>query len=128
MNTQVCSRAIAVLIAAVALFTHPHSSLAQSEKPNKQEPVRPRILAHYMPWYEARPVRPRFGWHWTMNTFDPEGPKSDRPTLASHYRPLIGPYDSGDPDVLEYHALLMKLAGIDGVIIDWYGTVDFERH
>ena len=26
--------------------------------------------------------------------------------------PLIGPYDSGNRDVLEYHLLLMKLAGI----------------
>jgi len=27
--------------------------------------------------------------------------------------------------VLEYHVLLMKLAGIDGVIVDWYGSADF---
>ena len=62
-----------------------------------------------------------------MDTFDPEGGKDGRATLASHYHPIIGPYDSGDPDVLEYHALLMKLAGIDGVVIDWYGTVEFPR-
>ncbi len=84
----------------------------------------PRILAHYMPWYEAKPHSRAWGWHWTMNTFDPEGKKTGKPEIASHYHPLIGPYDSGDPAVLEYHALLMKLAGIDGVIFDWYGTVD----
>ena len=78
-----------------------------------------------MPWYTAKPYSPSWGWHWTMGTFDPEGTKDGRATLASHYHPIIGPYDSGDPDVLEYHALLMKLAGIDGVVIDWYGTVDF---
>jgi hypothetical protein len=33
----------------------------------------------------------------------------------------IGPYDSTDPNVLEYHMLLMKLSGIDGIIVDWYG-------
>jgi hypothetical protein len=59
-----------------------------------------------------------------MGTFDPEGKGSLPPALASHYHPLIGPYDSGDPDVLEYHALLIKLAGIDGVVLDWYGTDD----
>ena len=85
----------------------------------------PRILAHYMPWFMAKPFSPSWGWHWTMNAFDPEGRKDGRPTLASHYHPMIGPYDSGDPDVLEYHTLLMKLAGIDGVVIDWYGTFDF---
>ena len=73
----------------------------------------------------AKPYSPIWGWHWTMNTFDPEGRQDGRATLASHYHPIIGPYDSGDPDVIEYHALLMKLAGIDGVVIDWYGTVDF---
>src|SRR5262249_16430162 len=29
------------------------------------------------------------------------------------------------PDALECHVLLMKLAGIDGVIIDWYGNEDY---
>ena len=56
--------------------------------------------------------------------FDPEGKTAAKTTIASHYRPLIGPYDPGDPDVIEYHALLMKLAGIDGAIFDWYGTVE----
>jgi Glycosyl hydrolase family 71 len=27
--------------------------------------------------------------------------------------------------VLEYHVLLMKLAGVDGVIVDWYGSADY---
>jgi hypothetical protein len=83
-----------------------------------------RLFAHYMPWYEAKPRSQTWGWHWTMNTFDPDDKKSGRPAIASHYHPLIGPYDSGDPDVLEYHSLLIRLAGIDGVIFDWYGTVD----
>jgi len=34
-------------------------------------------------------------------------------------------YDSADPAVLEYHVLLMKLAGIDGVIVDWFGSADY---
>lgn len=48
--------------------------------------------------------------------------------VASHFYPLIGPYDSGDPQVLEFHLLLMKLAGIDGVIVDWYGRQDFRDY
>jgi len=46
---------------------------------------------------------------------------SGKRQIASHYYPLIGPYDSLDPAVLEYHVLLMKLGGIDGVMADWYG-------
>lgn len=82
------------------------------------------MLAHYMPWYVAKPHSKRWGWHWTMNSFDPDRMNDGKPQIASHYRPLIGPYDSGDPAVLEYHLLLMKLSGIDGVIVDWYGLTD----
>ncbi len=82
------------------------------------------MLVHYMPWYTAPPHSGGWGWHWTMNHFDPEQAIAGRQQIASHYRPLIGPYDSGDPAVLEYHLLLMKLAGIDGVIVDWYGRAD----
>ena len=48
--------------------------------------------------------------------------------MASHFYPLIGPYDSGDLAVLEYHLLTMKLAGIDGVIVDWYGLQQFRDY
>jgi hypothetical protein len=63
------------------------------------------ILAHYMPWYEAKPASSFWGWHWTMNHFDPEKMTDGRREVASHFYPLIGPYDSGDPHVLEYHLL-----------------------
>ena len=83
----------------------------------------PRILVHYMPWYQAKPFAPTWGWHWTMDHFNPDVlDMSDRREIASHFYPLIGPYDSRDEDVIEYHVLLMKVAGIDGVIVDWYGT------
>ena len=59
-----------------------------------------------------------------MNAFDPEMIKDGMRSIASHYYPMIGPYDSGDPAILEYHLLLMKLSGIDGVVADWYGLSD----
>jgi hypothetical protein len=99
--------------------------VAQEAKPREQPRTPARILAHYMCWYEAKPYSPHWGWHWTMGAFDPEGQKGNQPAIASHYRPLIGPYGSGDPDVIEYHALLMRLSGIDGVILDWYGRTDY---
>jgi hypothetical protein len=90
---------------------------------------RPLIVAHYMPWFESKPVSGHWGWHWTMNHFDPErSDSSGRREIASHVYPLIGPYDSADPDVLEYHTLLMKVAGIDGVVADWYGSEDFNDY
>jgi pimeloyl-ACP methyl ester carboxylesterase len=90
--------------------------------------ARPLILAHYMPWYTAKPFSDHWGWHWTMDHFDPEKQVDGKREIASKFQPLIGPYDSGDPDVLEYHLLLMKLAGIDGVIVDWYGLTDYRDY
>ncbi|MCB1278675.1 MAG: alpha/beta hydrolase fold domain-containing protein [Prosthecobacter sp.] len=89
----------------------------------------PRLLVHYMPWYATKDVSGAWGWHWTMNHFDPEQKKwDDQRKIASHDYPLIGPYDSGDDHALEYHALLMKIAGLDGVVIDWYGTSEINDH
>ena len=79
-----------------------------------------KIMAHYMPWYQSQPFRGYWGWHWKMgDAFDPPT------TFASHYHPLLGLYDSSDPHVLASQALLMKFAGIDGMIADWYGIECF---
>jgi hypothetical protein len=87
------------------------------------------LMVHYMPWFQS-PYSlgaGSWGYHWKMgnsynpNTFNANGQRQ----IASWYYPLIGPYDSLDPAVLEYHVLLMKLAGIDGVIVDWYGQDNY---
>ena len=39
------------------------------------------ILVYYMPWYVAKPYSSNWGWHWTMNHFDP-----DRTALAGRNR------------------------------------------
>jgi len=84
------------------------------------------VMAHYMPWFVAKPYSSSWGYHWTMNHYDPDSIGANgRRAIASWYYPLIGPYDSADPAVLEYHVLLMKLAGLDGVIVDWYGRDNY---
>jgi len=84
-----------------------------------------KLYMHYMPWFQTPDTLGgnNWGWHWTMNNQDPNVilPNGQR-QIASHYYPQIGPYDSQDPDVIEYHLLLMKLSGVDGVLIDWYGV------
>lgn len=83
------------------------------------------VYMHYMPWFEtpATSGNGQWGLHWTManrnpNVVDAAGKRQ----IASRYYPLIGPYASSDPDVLEYHLLLMKYAGVDGVLLDFYGN------
>ncbi|MBN2273643.1 MAG: glycoside hydrolase family 99-like domain-containing protein [Bacteroidales bacterium] len=85
------------------------------------------IWVHYMPWFETPATSDNGAWgiHWTMANMNPENTDGDgRREIASHYYPLIGPYASTDKDVIEYHLLLMKYSGIDGLIIDWYGSSD----
>ena len=85
-----------------------------------------KVMVHYMPWFQAPNISGAWGFHWTYNTyFNPNIITNGQRQIASWYYPLIGPYDSLDPVVLEYHVLLMKLGGIDGVIVDWYGPDNY---
>jgi hypothetical protein len=97
-----------------------------------------KVYVHVMPWFQTPlwagvkkyqwPVDPgdparraeidKWGQHWTMATRNPDVWQNGRRQIASHFYPLTGPYASGDRYILEYQLLLMKYAGIDGVIID----------
>jgi len=82
------------------------------------------LMMHYMPWYETPAVRGRWGNHWTGHQNEHNPDRLDAkglPDIWSRYHPMIGLYDSTDPAVLECQLLQMKIAGIDGVIVDWYG-------
>jgi len=67
------------------------------------------VFVHYKPWFETPEYQGFWGWHWKMNSMNPENILSNgQREIASHYYPLIGPYASNDPDVLEYHFNLME--------------------
>lgn len=88
------------------------------------------VMVHYMPWFQSPYSLGTGNWggHWTgWGYFNPNviNTTNGEREIASWYYPLIGPYDSVNPAVLEYHVLLMKLAGIDGVIVDWYGQDNY---
>ena len=90
-----------------------------------------KIYMHYMPWFETKEssANNQWGYHWTMANKNPDNVDANgKREIASHYYPLIGPYHSGDKDVIENHLLLMKYAGIDGVLIDWYGTYNLNDY
>lgn len=84
-----------------------------------------KIYMHYMPWFDTPEVIGTNNWglHWrdgsrrNPNVIDSTGKRE----IASNYYPKIGPYQSSNPHVIEYHMLLMKMAGVEGVLIDWYG-------
>jgi hypothetical protein len=87
-------------------------------------PEAKQLLMHYMPWYETPQVRQKWGSHWTGHKGEHSPSKigaDGLPDIWSHFHPLIGLYDSTDPDALECQLLQMKLAGVNGVVADWYG-------
>jgi hypothetical protein len=91
--------------------------------------ARPLLMAHYMPWYQTPEIHGSWGWHWTMNHFNPsEVDENGRPQIASQFMPLTGAYDSSDDVLLAYQVQLIKLSGIDGVIVDWYGIEDYRDY
>ncbi|QEG20573.1 glycoside hydrolase family 71/99-like protein [Mariniblastus fucicola] len=119
---RICSSLLLALVVFAILEVS--SGVAKGDEPAARQ-SEPLILAHYMPWFESQEFSGKWGWHWTMNQFDPDAIGEDgHPKIASHYHPLAGLYDSNDPKLLECHVQQMKLAGFDGVIIDWYGTKD----
>lgn len=83
----------------------------------------PPVFVHVVPWYASKPYSGAWGWHWTMGRFDPDRPAAaGELACAAHDPPAIGLYDSGDPAAVECQVQQMKLAGIDGAVIDWYGS------
>ena len=89
------------------------------------------IVAHYFDWYQTPEVRGSWhNWEWKGS-----GPHHDpanvltngRCDICSVYYPLIGPYDSSRPEVMEYHILTALAAKIDGFVIDWYGIPSDEN-
>jgi hypothetical protein len=84
-----------------------------------------KVFVHYMAWFEDPTTSGtgQWGQHWTMANENPNIILSNgQRQIASWFYPMIGPYASSDRDVIDYHLLLMKYAGIDGVIVDWYGV------
>ena len=86
------------------------------------------VYAHYMPWFQTPELSGYWGNHWTMANKNPEEFINGQRSIASHYYPLIGPYDSSDEHYLEYALICMKLSGIDGILIDFYGQSQFNDY
>ncbi len=123
-----------VLPALAPTGTATAAAVAEARPVTLLTPGSSLILAHYMAWYKTPEISGRWQhWQW-----DPDGDGGGDPDdiipdrvdtegrhqiAAAHY-PLIGPYDSSDISVIEYHMATAWAAGIDGFVIDWYGPQD----
>jgi len=59
------------------------------------------VLACYYPWYRTDKVDGKSKWEGVID------------------HPLVGPYDSLDPRLLDYHVTLARDCGIDGFVSSW---------
>ena len=110
---------IAILVAGVCTASRVHGATDVV----KDNPM--KVYMHYMPWFETPATLggSNWGWHWKMNNKNPNIVDSQgRRQIAAHYYPQIGTYASRDVDVIEYHMLLMKYSGVDGLMVNWYGV------
>lgn len=116
------SQHLKALQTAIILVGFGWTSCAFAADVQKTNPM--KVYMHYMPWFESPATLggTNWGFHWQFNNRNPNVVDANgKRQIASHYYPKIGPYASNDPQVIEYHLLLMKLSGIDGVMINWYG-------
>mmetsp|Transcript_26490 Transcript_26490/g.61796 ORF Transcript_26490/g.61796 Transcript_26490/m.61796 type:complete len:818 (-) Transcript_26490:238-2691(-) len=82
----------------------------------------PPVFMHVMPWFVYNKQAGTGGSHWVMNT--PADDFKRKHEAAAHTKPALGPYDSGDVDYIDYQVNLWRQMGLDGIIINWYGTLN----
>ncbi|MDR0412150.1 MAG: hypothetical protein LBH75_09315 [Treponema sp.] len=120
------------------LFTNCFSALspeepgapAQSQETTTADGGGPLVLVHYMPWYDGPSTKAQenelrvYGGHWTGwgEIRCSETTAEGKANIYARQYPLTGPYDGDTEILLQYQTALMKIAGIDGVIFDWYGS------
>lgn len=113
--------ALALFVVAL-LCLWPSRRLTAAPPPPQEK----KVFADYFTGLNSRPISGTSGvWRyyhgekvqWSGDLY--ETPGGLRKETATPYYPLIGPYDTLDPDVLEYHILLAKLAGIDGFLCEY---------
>ena len=102
------------------------------------------IAAHYQAWYREPRfssndswIKNNYEYNWTLRQhgseetvkyFDADKTSNGQGEIAGYQYPLTNFYDSRDDDLQKYHAALMKIAGIDTVIFDFYGAVDVKDY
>ena len=77
--------------------------------------LRNHFIFEYYPWYGTNPW---FHWNGSGRT-----PPYD---IAATSVPELGPYDSGNPRVLEQHARWIRESGAGAINVSWWGRGGFE--
>lgn len=78
------------------------------------------VFIFYYSWYSAPPRTPGYQ-HWDGGVLT-DTPKE----LATASYPLLGAYDSYNPQVLQLHMQWMKAARVNVVVLSWWGQHGYE--
>jgi hypothetical protein len=97
------------LVILTALLLAPLAAQAADNKP--------ALWAVYYAWYQTTNSTHGKSSIWTIDG-------TDQP--RSRAQPLIGYYDSNNPDVVRWHVRLAKAAGIEAFLVDWWGQRHFS--
>jgi glycoprotein endo-alpha-1,2-mannosidase len=77
------------------------------------------VSIFYYPWYGTPALDG--GWqHWNQNSHSPPG------NLYSRFYPAQGPYSSSDPRVVGQQMAQIRAAGIDEIVVSWWGRGSTE--
>ena len=77
--------------------------------------LRNHFIFEYYPWYGANPWR-----HWESAGRTPPY------DIAATSVPELGPYDSGNPRVIEQHARWIAESGAGAINVSWWGRDSYE--
>jgi glycoprotein endo-alpha-1,2-mannosidase len=133
-------RLSAILLAAAFVLAVSYAATVQNNAAAPNQSVargagaksRP-VYAHLCTWFKTK----EFSGQWTMwksdyadalHNPDVMLENGHRDIAATSY-PLTDVYDTSDPSLIEYQFLLMRLSGIDGIVVDWDGRrLNAYRH
>jgi glycoprotein endo-alpha-1,2-mannosidase len=113
---------LALLVSGKAVSAQNSSSPAPEQRvQGKDHPV----YAHLCTWFKTREYSGRWEmWNsdWADAIHNPDNRlENGHRDIATTAYPLTDVYDTSDPALIEYHFLLMRLSGIDGIVVDWDG-------
>lgn len=111
------ARLSAFLVATLAVAVLAVSAAAgmQGAGPRSAE-----VAIFYYPWY-SNPARDGNWAHWYVQ-------RDGQPVLSTPYYPRRGLYSSSSPKVVAAHMAEIRAAGIDTVVVSWWGLGSAEAY
>jgi len=96
------------------------------------------LFANYYTWYAAGSGPHKTWTHWVSHpiadAMNLEAKRTgqvvqrlEQKDIASVLWPLAGLYDSDDREIVRWHIRLAKAAGIDALLVDWWGPGGWQR-